>query len=397
MTGVPRLRPFAGLPLLSYGFRPFFFFGALYAALAVLIWMPFYFGEVGLPTAFTPRDWHAHEMIYGYLPAVITGFLLTAIPNWTGRLPLQGGPLLVLLGVWAAGRFAIAVSGEIGWIASMIVDAAFLFLLGGAAGREIVYGRNWRNLKVLAPVTALGLANVAFHVEARFGAAEYGIRVGVAAVLVLLMLIGGRIIPSFTGNWLKREAPGRMPRPFGRFDLAVLVVSLVSLVLWIVVPFGDVTAFALIVAAALQAARLARWAGDRTLRDRLVLVLHVAYAFMPVGFAVTALGAMGVLAPSAGIHAWMVGAAGLMTLAVMTRATLGHTGRPLAASAITQFLFASVFVAAIARICAVIEPAHQVILLYAAAVAWVVGFLGFAIVYAPLLWLARRANASDSR
>jgi len=394
MSAVPRLRSFRGPPLLSYGFRPFFFFGALYAALAVLVWMPFYFGEVGLPTSFTPRDWHAHEMIYGYLPAIITGFLLTAIPNWTGRLPLQGGPLLVLVAVWIAGRFAVATSTQIGWIPATLIDTAFLFLLAGAAGREVVYGRNWRNLKVLAPVVVLGLANVVFHVEAHSGAADYSVRVGVAAVLVLLMLIGGRIIPSFTGSWLRREAPGRIPQPFGRFDIAVIVVSGASLVLWIVLPFGNATAFALFIAGLLQSVRLARWAGDRTLRDGLVLVLHVAYAFLPIGFFIAGLGALGTLAPSAGIHAWMVGAAGLMTLAVMTRATLGHTGQPLAASAITQFLYGSVFVAAVARICAVVEPAHQVVLLCAAALAWIVGFLGFAIVYAPLLWGARRTPLS---
>src|SRR3569833_4639952 len=122
MAGIPRLQSYTGPALLSYGFRTFFYFGAVYAALAVLVWMPFYFGEVRLATSFSPRDWHAHEMIYGYLPAVITGFLLTAIPNWTGRLPLQGGPLLVLAVVWALGRIAVAVSSDIGAIPALLID-----------------------------------------------------------------------------------------------------------------------------------------------------------------------------------------------------------------------------------------------------------------------------------
>jgi uncharacterized protein involved in response to NO len=392
MAGIPRLQSYTGPALLSYGFRPFFFFGAVYSALAVLIWMPFYFGEVRLATSFSPRDWHAHEMIYGYLPAVITGFLLTAIPNWTGRLPLQGGPLLVLATVWAIGRIAVAVSSEIGAIPALLIDGSFLFLLVAAAGREIVAGRNWGNLKVLVPVCVLGLGNVAFHLEAENGSADYSIRVGIAAVLMLLMLIGGRIIPSFTGNWLRRHGEGRMPSPFGRFDLILVLLSAAVLCWWIVWPFGATTGIGLSLTGLLHIARLARWAGDRTFRDRLVLVLHVAYAFIPIGFLLAGAGAVQILPPSAGLHAWMAGAAGLMTIAVMTRATLGHTGQQLNATAGTQLLYASIFGAAVARICAVIEPSHQVLLLHIAAVAWGVGFVGFAVLFGPSLWRRKHAG-----
>src|SRR5829696_4063387 len=149
MAAIPRLRAYSGPALLSYGFRPFFFFGALYAGLGILMWMPLYFGEIVLATSFSPRDWHAHEMIYVYLPAVITGFLLTAIPNWTGRLPLQGRPLFLLLLVWAAGRVVITFSDVFAGIVTAAVDASFLFLVAAAAAREIVAGKNWRNLKVL--------------------------------------------------------------------------------------------------------------------------------------------------------------------------------------------------------------------------------------------------------
>ena len=200
--------------MLSYGFRPFFLFGACYAALAILTWLPLFYGELALATAFSPRDWHVHEMLYGYIPAVVTGFLLTAIPNWTGRLPLQGWPLLVLVIVWAAGRVAVTLSAEIGWLAAALIDSSFLLLVVAATAREIIAGRNWGNLKVLIPVTILGLGNAAFHVEAHvFGAADYGIRVGIAGILVLIMVIGGRLIPSFTRNWLARENPGSAAGP----------------------------------------------------------------------------------------------------------------------------------------------------------------------------------------
>ena len=218
MTPVPRLRAYAGPALLSYGFRPFFLFGACYAALAILVWLPLFDGEIALATVFSPRDWHVHEMLYGYIPAVVTGFLLTAIPNWTGRLPLQGWPLLGLVIAWAAGRVAVTLSAETGWLAATLIDLSFLVLVVAATAREIIAGRNWGNLKVLIPVTILGLGNAAFHVEAHIlGAADYGIRVGIAGILVLIMIIGGRLIPSFTRNWLARENPGRLPVPFGRF------------------------------------------------------------------------------------------------------------------------------------------------------------------------------------
>ena len=243
----------------------------------------------------------------------------------------------------------------------------------------------------MIPVTILGLGNAAFHVEAHvFGAADYGIRVGIAGILVLIMVIGGRLIPSFTRNWLARENPGRLPVPFGRFDAAVIVLSSAALAFWIVEPFGKATAAGLFAAGLLQTLRLARWAGDRTLRDRLVIVLHVAYAFVPLGFVLTGLSAIGVVVPSAGLHAWMVGAAGMMTLAVMTRATLGHTGHELIASVPTQLIYAAVFIAAVARICAALEPRWSELELHVAAFAWAAAFFGFGIVYGPMLWGLRK-------
>src|SRR5262249_45515854 len=206
MTAIPRLRFYQGPALLSYGFRPFFLLGAVHAGLAVLVWLPMFYGELALTTAFAPRDWHVREMLYGYFPAVMSGLLLTAVPSWTGRLPLQGGPLLGLVLVWAAGRIAVTLSAEIGWLAAAVIDTAFLALVAAATLREIAVGRNYRNIKIPALVSLLTAGNIAFHLEAHFrGSAEYGIRVGIAVIVVLIMVIGGRIIPSFTRNWLARE------------------------------------------------------------------------------------------------------------------------------------------------------------------------------------------------
>src|SRR5215469_14043465 len=150
MTQVPRLRAYDGPALLSYGFRPFFLLGSIWAGLEVLAWLPMFYGELQFTTAFSPRDWHVHEMLFGYVPAIIAGFLLTAIPNWTGRLPLQGQPLLGLVMAWLAGRIAVALSGEIGWLAAALIDVAFLVLMAAAVAREIMAGQNWRNLKMVA-------------------------------------------------------------------------------------------------------------------------------------------------------------------------------------------------------------------------------------------------------
>jgi uncharacterized protein involved in response to NO len=386
MTAVSRPRVNEGWELLTGSFRPFFLFGSVYAGLAILIWLPVFYGEITLVSAFAPRDWHVHEMLYGYLPAVITGFLFTAIPNWTGRLPMRGTPLLLLVIVWIAGRLCVTFSAETGWLLALLVDASFLSLVAAAAAREILAGRNWRNLNVVMLVLLLLAGNVAFHLEAHVhGAADTGIRVGIAVVVLLISLIGGRIIPSFTRNWLARENPGRLPAPFGRFDITVVAISALALTLWVVSSLSLFTGAALACTGLLHLVRLGRWAGDRTWREWLVLILHVGYAFVPLGFLLTAASAFGFIPAGAGIHAWMAGAAGTMTLAVMSRATLGHTGQQLTASPATQAIYAAIIVAALSRICAVIEPAHSEALLHVAAFAWAAAFFGFAVWFGPLL------------
>lgn len=381
-----RSRTFQGWPLLAHSFRPFFLLAAIQAALSILVWLPAFYGELSLTSAFAPRDWHVHEMLYGFLPAVITGFLFTAIPNWTGRLPIQGTPLAGLVIVWLAGRLAVTLSAETGWMFALVVDAAFLALVVAAAAREIVAGKNWRNLPVVLMVTVLLSGNVAFHLEAHLaGSADYSIRLGIAVVVLLLSLIGGRIIPSFTRNWLVKMNPGRLPVPFGRFDGIVIALSALALLAWVASPLNLFTGVAMALAGVLHLVRLARWAGDRTTRERLLLILHIGYAFVPFGFLLHALAAFGVLPPSAGIHAWMTGAAGIMTLAVMTRASLGHTGQALTASPATHAIYAAIIIAALTRVCAAVAPWHGDALLHVAAFAWVAAYLGFALAFGPLL------------
>jgi uncharacterized protein involved in response to NO len=384
-AALSRRRDYSGPAFLSYGFRPFFLGGALWAALAVLLWLPLYFGEFLLPTALRPLDWHVHEMIYGYVAAVIAGFLLTAIPNWTGRLPVNGGPLAALAALWLAGRLAILVSESIGPAVAATIDVAFLVALAAVAFREIVAGRNWRNLRVLGVVSLLIAGNVTFHLETVWrGFSEYGVRIGLAAIILLITLVGGRIVPSFTRNWLARRAPGRLPAPFGRFDALCMAVGAVALAGWVALPENIIAGLLLVAAGVLHAARLARWAGERTASDRLVLVLHLGYAFVPLGFVLAGGAAFSsAVPPSAGIHAWGAGAIATMTLAVMTRASLGHTGHPLVATPGTQAIYALVIAAAALRIVAAFEP--SLLLYHAAALAWIAAFGGFVVLYGPLL------------
>ncbi|WP_274628614.1 NnrS family protein [Arvimicrobium flavum] len=383
---VPRLRSYEGPAFLSYGFRPFFLLGSAYAGLSILFWLPAYSGHVETFSLFAPVDWHVHEMLFGYLAAVVTGFLLTAIPNWTGRLPVLGLPLLGLMSLWIAGRFAVFFSDLLGWQLTAIIDCAFLAAVGAAAAREIISGRNWRNLKVLVPLAVLLAANICFHVEAHlYGMSDASRRLGIGAAILLIMIIGGRIIPSFTRNWLARENPGRLPAPFGRFDMVSLAVSAGALLAWTALPDSVGSAALLAVAGALQAARLARWAGDRTVADPLVLILHLAYAFIPVGMLLIALAIVlpSTVPAAAGIHALGGGAIGAMTLAVMVRATLGHTGRALQAGRAGMFVFAAVLLGGLVRIAAAFVP--DPLLIQLAGVAWAAAFLGYAVAFAAAL------------
>jgi uncharacterized protein involved in response to NO len=387
-TTAERMRAHTGPAILSYGFRPFFLLGAVWAGLVVAIWLPMLTGSLALPTAFAPLEWHVHELVYGYVPAIVAGFLLTAVPNWTGRLPVTGTPLLLLVSLWAVGRLAILFSGRIGMAAAGIVDLLFLATLGGVIAREIVAGQNLHNLRVLVLIGLLFIGNAVFHWEAisMHSGNGYGTRIGIGATVLLITLIGGRIVPSFTRNWLARARPGRLPMPFDRFDAVAIAASAVAIAFWIALPQAAPTAVLAAVAGLLHAIRLGRWAGYRTAAEPLVLVLHVAYAFVPIGFLLQALAIAtpDLVVATGALHGWTVGAIGTMTLAVMTRASLGHTGQALVASPATQLIYAAIVVAAVARIITAFDIWREALLGVSAA-AWVLAFGGFALSFGPLL------------
>ena len=395
MTSAEQMRRWSGPAILTYGFRPFFLFASIWAAMAMAMWIAMLAGAFALPSRFDPVSWHGHEFLFGYLGAVVAGFLLTAVPNWTGRLPVVGWRLGGLVALWLAGRLAVALSALVPAWAAIAVDLAFPLVLGGLILREIVAGKNWNNLIVLAMLGVFALSNLIFHIEALRGdhaAQGYGLRLGLATGIMMVTVIGGRIVPSFTRNWLvKAGSEARPAAPMQRFDKLAVLLTLAGLLLWVVQPVHLATAFALLLVAIVQGVRLVRWKGMQTGAEPLVWVLHAGYGLVPLGAALLALGILFPqwIGPVATQHVWMAGAIGLMTLAVMTRATLGHSGKALHAGPGTTALYVALVAAVAARLAAGIWPGMATLLYNLSGLLWIGAFLGFAVLYGQLLLRAK--------
>lgn len=380
-------RAWTGHAVLSHGFRPFFFLAGAWAAVAMSLWIGMLAGRIDLPTAFDPLSWHAHEFVFGYAQAVIAGFLMTAVPNWTGRLPLTGWPLAGLVLLWLGGRAAVGLSALLPLPLVALAALAEPLALAALIGREILAGRNWRNLPVPGILAVQLLAQGLFLAEAFRGDAAFsgpGLRLGLAATILMIALIGGRILPSFTRNWLAQGGNPHLPVPPGRADLGVLAVSGLALAGFVLAPDAQATAGLCGMAGLAQLWRLSRWQGLRTGAEPLLAILHLAYLALALGFLTVAAGAMGWMDQGAALHLWLAGAVGLMTLAVMTRASLGHTGRALHAGPGLTAIYGLIVLAVLARMGFGIFAGPQW-LLDVAGGAWILGFGGFALTYAPIL------------
>lgn len=377
----------------SYGFRPFFFGAGLLAVLIIPWWAGSLVWRVPLATGWPPSLWHGHEMLFGFIGAAITGFLLTAVPSWTGERGFAGWPIILLATVWAFGRIAAATSSL--WPPWIVAGLDLLFLPGLAALvlPPLMRARN-RNTPLLAVLAALWATDLVFHwglFHADAGVARRALLIGIDIVLVLVTVIGGRIIPAFTSAALKEHGIAITMRAWRALTpLTISAMVLVTLIdLWR--PEGSLSGAVAFVAAVLLLGRLAQWRGLHTLRAPIVWVLHLGYFWLAVGLAFKALSILGGFAfASFYLHALTIGAATTMILAVMTRASLGHTGRPLLIARPTAYAYSLVTAAAVVRVFgpAVLPVSYTVVVLIAASF-WTAAFVLFLVVYAPILFRPR--------
>ncbi|MEK1886162.1 MAG: NnrS family protein [Phyllobacterium sp.] len=391
--GIPRGISNTGPIVFSYGFRPFFLGAASWAILSMVLWIAAI--EFGFPAGGTygAVQWHAHEMLFGFAPAVLAGFLLTAVPNWTGRLPVSGFPLVVLLSIWLAGRVAMLSSGTIGLLPAVAIDASFLLSFLFICAREVIAGRKWKDLKVIAGLAGLTTANIFFHYSVINGdATGTATRLAISAYAMLVIIVGGRILPSFTRNWLNRFGRTDFPAPYDTFDVTAIFGALGTFALWTFWPESKGTAIAAVVAAILQGVRLMRWRGWTTHPEKLLLVLHAAYLFVSLGFIAITAGATGLMDQVSVLHVLTIGSIACMMLAVMTRVSRGHTGRVLTSSATTNAAYMAIIAAAIVRPVANVFPATHQVLVPAAGILWILAFGLFLFEYAPMLTRAKRTS-----
>lgn len=389
----PRGMSREGIVIFSYGFRPFFLAAAIWAIVSIDLWAAFLTLDIPLATEYGALYWHAHEMLFGFAPAILAGFLLTAIPNWTGRLPISGRPLIYLLSLWTAGRLAMLAGSLIGVIPAVIIDSAFLPAMLILSTREVVAGRKWADLKVIAGLAVLSLANILFHLQVvKAGNPELAIRLGLGAYVLLVTIVGGRILPSFTRNWINQSGRTDFPVPYNRFDAATIILGAVSLTVWAVWPEARASGILGSAAAALNVVRLVRWRGWTTWPEPILFVLHIAFAFVPLGFAAIALQAVG-LPELAVLHIFAIGSISLMMLAVMTRASRGHTGRKLKSSRVTNLSYVILLAVAFVRPMAELFPDYSMAILMMAFLGWTAAFGLFAIEHAPMLCFGRKPLA----
>jgi uncharacterized protein involved in response to NO len=325
-------------------------------------------------------------MIFGYLAAVMAGFVLTAVPNWTGRLPISGAPLALLVMLWLVGRAAVGLVAAP--LPSVLLDLAFPLALAGSVWREIVAGRNVGNIPIALLLTLFAVANLLDHMALVLPTLQgYGVRIALGVAAMLIALIGGRVTPSFTRNWMSRERLSPLPAPMDRLDRAALLATGGALAGWVVAPMAPVVGVGLVAAGLLLLARLARWRGHRTAAEPIVLILHIGYLWLVAALILLGLSTLlpAFIPTSAALHALTAGAVGTMTLAVMTRATRGHTGRPIHADRATVAIYALASCGALLRVAAPFLSQLYLPLLIAAGGLWSAAFALFLIAYGPML------------
>lgn len=375
----------AGHPALALGFRPFYILAALLAVLAVPLWLAQYYGWLKAMPAVS-LGWHMHEMVFGFAVAVIVGFLLTAARTWTGLPTPNGRHLAALVLVWLAGRVAMLLAAPL-WAA--LVDLLFLPLAAWPLYRVLKQSGNRRNIFLVLLLGLLTLANALFHAAGLGWVALAQAAPVHAAILIIVLIesvIGGRVIPMFTA----KGAPGVEPVVLPRHDQLALALTGSASLAWVAGAPALLTAALCMLAACAVGLRLVRWQGQRSLHVPLLWILHVSYAWIPIGFVLLALEALGYGAASTAIHALAVGSMAGLIVGMMSRTTLGHTGRPLKAGRIESVMFIFIQLGALTRVLAAfVPPAWRNAALLASGVCWCASFGIFLAVYTPYLLTPR--------
>ncbi len=389
--------------VLTYGFRIFFLAAAGWGVTAMglwLVWLAVHLNGADfavLSIALPPFQWHAHEMVFGFGLAAVAGFLLTAVPNWVGCAPVRGLPLGALAVLWLAGRLAVGFSAWLPAPLVLAVDALFPFALAATLARQIVPARQPRNLGVVAVVTLLGVLQVLSLADALMlvdtPLAQAPARLGVELLVLLIAIIGGRITPAFTRNWLARRGEVVTVAMGTWLDRGAIVATATAVLADAAGAPDTLRAILFAVAGAALLARLSRWHGRRTGAEPLLWVLHAGYALVATGFLLMAVAALGVLVESTALHLWTIGAVGVMIVGVMSRVALGHTGRALTAPRLTTLAYVLLALAAVVRVAGpALSPAFYTPALLVASGLWVVALLLFLADYAAMLATDRPAS-----
>ncbi len=342
-----------------------------------------------LPEMMSGVLWHQHEMAFGFVAAAVCGFSMTALPSWCKKPRLFGGKLFALWGLWIIGRIAFLIPDVLGPELLAAVDLLFVTALAMIATYYIVAGRNWTNSPVLLMLGAFAAGNWLFHLEILgiSETAEFGFQLSIFAVVMLISIIGGKVTPAFTRNWLnKHDIKVDIAEPMQLFDKVALVSLVVFMVFQLFLPDETITIALAALAAVLHFYRMLRWKFWTVRSEPIMWVLHLGYFWIIIGLLlVVCMGFDGGVPASSAMHAFTAGAFGTFILAMMTRATLGHSGREIKASILTSLIFVLISVSAVLRLIAPLlgENSDQVLL--ESAVAWVLAFGLFVVEYLPIL------------
>lgn len=376
-----------GLTLLALGFRPFFLAAGIAAALLMGLWLAMLAGWLPADGYYGAAGWHAHEMLFGYAAAVIAGFLLTAVRNWTGMDTLAGPGLGALVLLWLAARIAPLL--PVPRIVVALLDLAFLPLLAASLFQPLWLGTNRANRVFLALMAGMWLASLLVHLQA-LGLAEAtafkGNRLMLDLVLLTLLVVSGRVMPFFT----KGGVPGAQPVVRPMVEHLTFLLATLAAIANLVAPWPIASGLLTCMLACVQVVRLAGWHDPRAWRNPILAVLYAGYLWLIAGYALDGLAGLGLLPPYPALHALTTGAVGVFTLGMMARVTLGHTGRTMRSCHLTNFAFVVVNLAAVVRVLLpLLLPESYILWLNLSGTLWILAFVLFLWIHASMLTAPR--------